>query len=541
MTNNTKKPNLKTHIVHNKTTLLKFTTTEVLEQLQRLDTRKAPGPANLSAKILKEASLDLFEVITHLFNGCIRPNIIPNQWKEANIAPVLKVARPTKASDYRPISLTSTLCKIMERLLAKIIIEKTKNIWVDNQQFGFLPGKSTSDAVIQVIEDWSKAIDNKQSISTIFFDFSKAFDLVNHELLLNKLEKHLPSWLTSWIAVYLTNRRQRVKTPDYTTKWYNVEAGVIQGSVLGPILFIIFLSDINNYIPPNIKAPKYADDIATYCIYNETSENNIQLAADGVNKWSEVNKMKLNIEKTQAMHINNKNHHTIKINNQDIITTSSYKYLGTYLNTKLDWDTQWEVLNKKFHCTLYLIKTLKNLFFKQEILITIYKSLVLSHIISNVITLSSSSQKVINEMTALQNRYLKIIGINNSQDLEKYKIETIENLMEKHGKKRLTKILIDPTHPITKSLENRETITRKNFSFVIPKCKSEKYQNSYLQKYLRLLEKDGFTTTSKPAERPPINNKNTKEGVSCEICEKVFKNTRGVNQHKRMMHKPSTC
>ena len=153
---------------------------------------------------------------------------------------------------------------------------------------------------------------------------------------------------------------KRVKTPNCTTKWYNVEAGVIQGSVLGPILFIIFLSDINSYIPPNIKAPKYADDITTYCIYNKSTENNIQQAADGVRKWSEDNKMKLNVEKTQSMHFNNNNQQTIKINDHEITTTTSYKYLGTHLNTKLDWDIQWEVLNKKFHCTLYLIKTLKN-------------------------------------------------------------------------------------------------------------------------------------------------------------------------------------
>lgn len=284
-------------------------------QLQKLDPSKTPGPDNISAKILKAASFELAEVITHLFNSCLRQNIVPDQWKEANIAPVPKTARPSKPADYRPISLTSTICKVMERLLAKVIVEKTKSIWIDNQQFGFLPGKSTSDAVIQVIEDWSKAIDSKNSISNIFFDFSKAFDMVNHEILLNKLEKHLPRWLTTWIATYLTNRRQRVKTTKYTTKWYSVEVGVIQGSVLGPILFIIFLSDINNYIPANIKAPKYADDIATYCIYNDEAQNNIQLAAEGVSKWADINKMKLNIDETLAMHIGTNQKHHITIDN----------------------------------------------------------------------------------------------------------------------------------------------------------------------------------------------------------------------------------
>ena len=231
------------------------------------------------------------DIITHLFNECLKYNVVPTQWKDANIAPVPKIAKPSKLEDYRPISLTSTLCKVMERLLAKYIIEQTKELWVENQQYGFLPGKSTTDAIVQVIEDWSKALENNQSISAIFFDFSSAFDLVDHELLMTKLEKYLPRWLTTWIAKYLTNRRQRVKTPNHETDWKNVEAGVIQGSVLGPILFIIFISDLNEHIPKNIKAPKYADDIIAYDIHNKTEQSNIQKAADGVNEWSDLNRM----------------------------------------------------------------------------------------------------------------------------------------------------------------------------------------------------------------------------------------------------------
>ena len=196
-----------------------------------------------------------------------------------------------------------------------------------------------------------------------------------------------------------------------------------------------------------------------------------------------------------------------------------------------------EVLNKKFHSTLYLIKTLKNLFFKKELLVTIYKSLV----ISNVITLSSASQKVTQEMTTMHTRYLNTIGINNIEDIIKYKIVTIEELLEMHGKKRLNIILTDPMHPITKSLEKRESITRKNFPFVIPKCKSEKYQKSYLQKYLRILEKDGYTTKAKTTTRPSLNEQKDNKNISCEICRKEFKNAKGVKQHKRMMHKPLTC
>ena len=123
--------------------------------------------------------------------------------------------------------------------------------------------------------------------------------------------------------------------------------------------------------------------------------------------------------------------------------------------------------------------------------------------------------------------------------MSKYKITTIEELLEKHGKQRLTKILIDPNHPITRSLDERETITRNNFPFVIQKCKTTKYQDSYLQKYLRLLEKDGFTNTSKKNEKAANQQQKIhNQGFSCEICKRVFETKRGVNQHKtKMGHK----
>jgi hypothetical protein len=295
---NVEKPHLMSYTQRNPDDKpIRINEAEVITELNKLDTTKAAGPDKISAKTLKAARFELAEIITFIFNECLAKNVVPSQWREANIAPVPKVKKPGKPEDYRPVCLTSTLCKVLERILAKIIFQRTKSLWLNNQQFGFLPGMSTTDALIQVIEDWANAIDKNQIIWAIFFDFSKAFDLVDHEILMRKLEKYLPRWMTSWIAKYLLDRKQRVKAGDRTTAWKEVEAGVIQGSVLGPILFIIFLSDIEEYLPSNIKAPKYADDILTYCISKKGEENRIQEAAEAVLKWTKDNKMKLNIKK----------------------------------------------------------------------------------------------------------------------------------------------------------------------------------------------------------------------------------------------------
>ena len=187
----------------------------------------AQGPDGLSSLLLKSARLEISDNIANLFSQCLHHSFVLSQWKNANITPIPKVDHPNR-TDYRPISLTSSLCKVLERTLAKYIISLIIDIWRTNNQYGFLPKRSTTDAIVQVIEDWSHASDKNDPIVAIFFDFAKAFDLVDHETLLEKLTKRLPKWLISWIAEYLSDRRQRVVVNGYETNWKEVVAGVIQ-------------------------------------------------------------------------------------------------------------------------------------------------------------------------------------------------------------------------------------------------------------------------------------------------------------------------
>lgn len=172
-------------------------------------------------------------------------------------------------------------------------------ITITNEQYNFLPNRSTIDAIIQVLQDWTEAKDQRikgnQRITAIFFDFAKAFNLVDHQLLLTKLQSHLPPWLISWIATYLSDRFHRVKSNSYTTEWLPVEAviHVIQGSVIWPILFILIISDINTYISDQTVLEKYAYDILTVII-GEHHPDLPQNIADSVDKWCTDNKMRLN-------------------------------------------------------------------------------------------------------------------------------------------------------------------------------------------------------------------------------------------------------
>jgi ribonuclease P/MRP protein subunit RPP40 len=135
-------------------------------------------------------------------------------------------------------------------------IKLTKKLLNTNKQYGFLPGRSTMDAIILVLEDLERAKDDERTAHALFFDFEKPFDLVIHLIHLLKLYKLLSKWITTWIAEYLFGRKQRAKANGTVSEWKNVEAGVIQGSVLGPVLFLLFIADINSYLPETTNLQK---------------------------------------------------------------------------------------------------------------------------------------------------------------------------------------------------------------------------------------------------------------------------------------------
>jgi hypothetical protein len=180
-----------------------FTAGNVVASMSELNT-SSPGPDGISAALLKSARLELCDTVADIFNGYIDTGFVPSQWLAASITPIAKVEHPSSWSDYRPISLTSHLCKVFEKIIVKFILSITWRIWKSNKQYGFLPGRSTVDAAVHVFYDISKAFDQAIPSLAIFFDFAKAFDLVPHDKLLAKLLGYcqLPAWLVRWIANY---------------------------------------------------------------------------------------------------------------------------------------------------------------------------------------------------------------------------------------------------------------------------------------------------------------------------------------------------
>jgi hypothetical protein len=413
------------------------------------------------------------------------------------------------------------------------------------------------DAIIQVTDDWGKAKDCKDEVFAVFFDFSKAFDLVDHEILLSKLEALLPEWLCAWLASYLSNRKQRVKVNDYETEWKEVVAGVIQGSVLGPILFILFIADINGYLPPGTNLKKYADDILAYLL-GKRVPNYPQQIADGVEKWCQVNKMRLNEKKCKVIFIKNSTSEStpvVTLGNEALEIVNSYKYLGVDINDQLDWTQQWSRIQGKIAYIPYLLKQLKYDGFKENILVTIYRSCALSHIIYSSPVLISTSKAIKDEMERYQRRVLKIIGISETDALINYKIGTVEQLIEHTSISKMSRILRDPSHPLTNKLKRDvNRTTRATFQFELPVANTETYNNSVVLKCVRAI-RDGQTNLYNPVTLKALakktkavqrkgkiisgdrNKRDDHPKEKCDQCGKQFETAKGRKIHQSKMHK----
>lgn len=457
----------------------------VAEQF-RLIRSCTPGPDGICGRLLFAARDTLVPILTAIFNYCLEYSWFPLEWCGANIIPIPKISNPSEPADFRPIALTSAVSKMLERIVAKFIISHTSELWRSNKQFGFLPGRSTADAILKVIDDFGYAHDSHTKLLGIFFDFAKAFDLVNHEILLTKLQSKrlLPDWLLSWIAAYLSHRWQRVTIDSDSNAARRIRAGVIQGSVLGPVLFLLFIADIDEFIlraVPNCALLKYADDILAY-VCGKNIDSLPQAIVDAVNEWCRINKMKLNTTKCKVIAIRcpPADRPLIRLNNTALEYVESYKYLGIEINTKMSADMQWDRVLSRVKSVPFLIKQLKLNGWSTSMLITAYHAHGLSHFTYSAPILTSCTKRAKNQMNSLQNRVLRAIGISQPTATTRYNILPIEKRIDDICMRTLERILGDSEHLLHSNLTTNERGSART-----RRARGKLYNESFLVKFMR--------------------------------------------------------
>ena len=272
---------------------------EILKELTNLSTKKSTISNDIPANILKESRNTLAVKLTSLFNECIRNNNFPDSLKKAEITPIYKKGDSSKKENYRPISNLSNISKIFERILHNQISNYMESKF-SKHLCGFRKNNNTQNSLLRMIEYWKKNLDKRYKVGALIMDLSKAFDTLNHDLILAKLHAYgFDKNSLKFLKSYLSSRIQRTKVNNSFSNWLNIICGVPQGSILGPLLFNIFINDIFQFVNKESELCNYADDNTLYVCNKDINFILAQLKKGFyiLNEWFYENFMILNPEK----------------------------------------------------------------------------------------------------------------------------------------------------------------------------------------------------------------------------------------------------
>ena len=268
----------------------------VASKINNMKENKSPGVDGISPKILKEIVEQISMPLAHVFNMSLQEGIVPLEWKEANIIPLFKKGSRNKSVNYRPVSLTSVICKLLETIIRDHMMDfLLKHRLINHSQHGFLKARSCLTNLLCFFEEITKWVDEGSPVDIIYLDFQKAFDKVPHQRLILKLKSHgMGNSIINWIEQWLTDRRQRVVVDGEVSSWKSVLSGVPQGSVLGPILFLVYIDDLEEGVTGNIL--KFADDTKLFRKTKEIGDKQkLQDDIDKLVRWSEKWQMLFNV------------------------------------------------------------------------------------------------------------------------------------------------------------------------------------------------------------------------------------------------------
>ena len=321
---------------------------EINEIISALNINKAHGPDDISVNMVKLCGQHLCVPLKIIFDNILQTGIFPDQWKKANVTPVHKKNDKQLITNYRPISLLPILAKVYERIIFRNVYNYLiSNNLITKNQSGFRPGDSVTNQLLSLVNDIHTAFDDKNclEVRSVYLDMSKAFDKVWHEGLIFKLKQNgIEGKLLSLFQNYLNNRKQRVVINGSESSWGDINAGVPQGSVLGPLLFLVYINDLEVGIKSSVKF--FADDTSLFSIVRDPLISAVELNHDLslINQWAHQWKMSFNPDpnkQAEEVLFSCKNispqHPPIYFNNTEVKRVNDHKHLGLVLDSKLSF------------------------------------------------------------------------------------------------------------------------------------------------------------------------------------------------------------
>ena len=387
---------------------------EVLRTVNTCSNKTSTDYDEMSMSLVKNIICDVITPFTYICNLSFENSMFPDKMKVAKVVPLFKSGSQNHFTNYRPVSLLPQFSKVLEKLfdvrLQKFI---DKYNVLHDSQYGFRSNRSTSLALMELIEEICTEIDNKNVTIGVFIDLKKAFDTIDHKLLLQKLEFYgIRGAANEWVKSYLSCRKQYVQVDEYSSKLRDIICGVPQGSVLGPKLFILYINDLCN-VSNLVKYVLFADDTNIFKSGRNMHELSKEISGEmnKLNVWFNVNKLSLNVSKTHFMvfgklkHIGNIK---ITINDVEIEHVSVTKFLGVLIDEKLNWlDHINKVKSKLSKCIAIIYKARERV--NKDALLILYNSLFLPHLSYCCEVWANTYKTNLHKIIILQKRVMRII------------------------------------------------------------------------------------------------------------------------------------
>ena len=377
--------NFETHVKNAKSGFAAFqhvTVSHVSHLLHGLSSNKATGIDKISCKIIKLATPVISDSLTLIFNQAITLSSFPDEWKIARVIPLYKNGQRNIPGNYRPISVLPAISKIMERILYdQLHSYLTTFELLSDSQFGFQKSHSTASALLDCTNEWYVNLDRKMFNLVVLIDLKKAFDTVDHQILLRKLELYgIKGQALTLLRSYLTNRNQKCQIKNSFSSERLIKCGVLQGSILGPLFFLLYINDLPHCLNKT-KPRMFADD--TNLTASANSLTDLEAAANSDLENLIANRLNLNVAKTEFMLIGSKpmikntsvSHPNVLIENKQIKQVNECKTLGVTIDKHLSWKSNTEKICKKVTAGISAIRRIKP-FVDQDTLVLIYNAIV---------------------------------------------------------------------------------------------------------------------------------------------------------------------
>ena len=450
---------------------LKITEDDIISAIKEISPHSAPGPDKIPALLLKEVKSEIAPALKILWQTSIDQGDIPSDLLKQTIIPIFKKDNKSLASNYRPISLTSHLIKVFERVLRdKLIFHLESNDLISNHQHGFRSRRSTLTQLLDHINSILEILERNENADVILLDMAKAFDTVNHQILIHKLEHmKVTGKILTWIKLFLTKRSQTVVVDGHKSYPVHVASGVPQGTVLGPVLFLLYINNITQFVKSSI-IKLFADDSKLIASI-KTLEDREKILSDlsALTTWTEMNSMRFNEEKFQLLQIGP--HENLKYpyntNNIEIKKSEYVKDLGIYVSEDLSYNFHiTEMTRSASNYASWLLRTFRSR--NQEVMLLLLKTYIIPRLEYASAVWNPTKISEIEQIEAVQRTFTSRI-----EDLDHMNYhERLQHLKLYSLQRRRERFIILHTYKIYKSLSpNDLNLEFQNHPRLGPQCK----------------------------------------------------------------------